>query len=66
MKLLIFLLLLGCAEKVPKKVIIKNRVFVCSKNWEVVNTTYHKYLMIDNGKDLIHLGSCYNKTHKKL
>ncbi len=33
---------------------------------KIVYSTYHKYIMIDNGKDLIHLRSCKNPTHKKL
>ncbi len=33
---------------------------------KIAYSTYHKYIMIDNGKDLIHLRSCKNPTHKKL
>jgi len=39
------------------------RTFVCFKKYEVIRTTYHKFLLIDD-KKLVHLGSCKNKTHK--
>lgn len=69
--LLLLWLKFGAFADDPKKKAVKIPDYdyilhnIHDKETRIINTTYHKYLMVKGGKRLIHLKSCKNKTHIK-